>query len=77
MLVEVVQMRHYVDGLATYGADGVAVVTVVKKHRVVLVQGGELLRCAGARAIVVYTLANGEVLVLAAGNGAKRDCCNN
>jgi hypothetical protein len=76
VLVEVVQMRHHVGGLASYGANRVAVVAVVEENGVVLVQSGQLLGCACACAVIVYTLANSEVLVLAAGDGAERDCCN-
>jgi hypothetical protein len=70
-------MGHYVDRLATYGADRVAVVAVVEEDGVVLVQRGELLGCASASAVVVYALANGKVLVLAASDGAEGNCCNN
>lgn len=62
--------------LGSYCADWVAVVAVVEEHVGVLVQVFELLGGAGACAVVVLAAADGEVLALGAGNGAKSDGCN-
>ena len=70
-------MGHNVYRLAADCANRVAVVAVVEEDRVVLVQRCELLGRARTSAVVVYALANGKVLVLAASDGAEGDGCNN
>lgn len=70
-------MRHDVRGLAAYGADGVAIVAVVEEDGIVLVEGLELLRSACTSAVIGLAVADGEILVLAAGDSAEGDCCNN
>jgi hypothetical protein len=58
-------------------AHWIAVVAVIEEDARVLVQGFELLGCAGTASVVVYTCAYGEVLVAAADNSAKCYCGNN
>lgn len=70
-------MRVDVCGLAADGAHGVAVVAVVEEDRGVFLEGRKLLGCTGSPAVVVYTFADGEVLIFAANDGAESDCGNN
>jgi hypothetical protein len=76
VLLKIVEVDVDVFGRAAYGAHGVAVVAVVEEHVGILVEAFELFGRAAAFAVVVLGVANGEVLVTAADDGAKGDCGN-
>lgn len=75
VLEKVVQMDIDIFGLAIHGAHGVAKVAVVAKKAGILVQAFELFGRACAAAVEIHTVADGEVLVAAADDGAESGCC--
>lgn len=77
VLKKVVQMGCDICRIAAYGAHRIAVVAVVEQDVGVFLKSFELLRCAGALAIVVYAFAYCEVLSFATNDGTKSYGGNN